>query len=106
MEEALAKIKELKRRFRDIDLSYTGKPYNLDLVHAWEVGGVLDVAEVIVRGALMREESRGSHSRRDFTQRDDKKWLKHTIATITPDGPQFTYKDVVITKWQPEARRY
>ena len=106
MEEALAKVKELKRRFRDIDLSYTGKPYNLDLAHAWEVGGVLDVAEVIVRGALMREESRGSHSRRDFTQRDDEKWLKHTVATATPDGPQFTYKDVVITKWQPEARRY
>jgi succinate dehydrogenase / fumarate reductase flavoprotein subunit len=106
MEEALEKVKELKRRFRDIDLSYTGKPYNLDLAHAWEVGGVLDVAEVIVRGALMREESRGSHSRRDFTQRDDEKWLKHTVAKVTPDGPQFTYKDVVITKWQPEARRY
>jgi len=106
MEEALKKVKELQQRFRNIGLSYYGKKYNLDLAHAWEVGGVLDVAEVIVRGALMREESRGSHYRRDFPTRDDAQWLKHTLATYTPQGPKFFFEDVVITKWQPEARRY
>jgi succinate dehydrogenase / fumarate reductase flavoprotein subunit len=67
---------------------------------------MLDLAEVIAIGALARTESHGSHSRRDYPERDDVRWLKHTLARWSPDGPCLDYRPVTITKWQPEARRY
>ena len=66
----------------------------------------MDISEVIAMGALAREESRGAHARTDFPVRDDEKWLKHTIVRRTEDGPEFSYKPVTITKWQPEERKY
>jgi succinate dehydrogenase / fumarate reductase flavoprotein subunit len=71
-----------------------------------ELEGMLSLAEVIAKGALAREESRGSHSRRDFKERDDATWLKHTMATFTPEGAKLNYSPVTITKYQPEARKY
>ncbi len=106
MEEGLAKIRELKERYRNITVQNKGKQYNIDLVRAIELEGMLDVAEAIVVGALKREESRGAHSRLDFKERDDAKFLKHTIAVYTPKGPEISYTPVKITKHQPEARRY
>jgi succinate dehydrogenase/fumarate reductase flavoprotein subunit len=67
---------------------------------------MLDIAEAIVVGALKREESRGAHSRLDFKERDDERFLKHTIATLTPKGPEIAYTPVKVTKYKPEARRY
>ncbi len=67
---------------------------------------MLEMAEVIVSGAIARSESRGSHYRLDYRERDDENWLKHTIARRTPQGPQLSYRDVVITRWKPEARKY
>jgi len=106
LKAAIETLVELKERYRNLRLSYRGKRYNLDLARAWELGGMLEVAEVIARGALLREESRGSHARTDFTERDDENWLKHTLAYRTDDGPRFDFKEVIITKYQPQARRY
>jgi len=106
MEEALAKIKELKARFKAITIQNKGKVYNVDLVRAQELEGMLDVAEAIIVGALKREESRGAHSRLDFKERDDVNFLRHTVATYSPSGPVITYSPVKITKYKPEARRY
>jgi len=106
MEEALAKIRELKERYQRITIQNKGKVYNVDLVRAQELEGMLDVAEAIVTGALKREESRGAHSRLDFKERDDVNFLKHTVATYSPSGPIITYSPVKITKYKPEARRY
>jgi len=100
------KMLELRERFKKAKLSYTGRKYNLDLCRALELRGMLDVAEAIAAGAVAREESRGSHSRRDFPERLDDPWLKHTVARHSPEGAQLSYKDVTITKWQPEARKY
>jgi len=50
--------------------------------------------------------SKFSPTRRDFTKRDDEKWLKHTLARSTPDGPKLDYKPVRITKWKPVERKY
>lgn len=106
MQSGLEKIRELKQRYRDIHIVDKSWVYNTDLIHALETGFMLDAAEVATAGALAREESRGGHARRDFTQRDDEKWLKHTLATITPDGPRLEYSPVAITMWQPVERKY
>jgi succinate dehydrogenase / fumarate reductase flavoprotein subunit len=67
---------------------------------------MLIVAEVVVAGALARTESRGAHFRRDFPQRDDRNWLKHTLAYMGPDGPRLDYSTVKIVKYQPAERHY
>ncbi len=106
MEEALQKIRELKERYKNITVDSKGKQYNINMIRALELEGMLDVAEAIVVGALKREESRGAHSRLDFKERDDARFLKHTVSTYTAKGPEITYSPVKITKYQPEARRY
>jgi succinate dehydrogenase / fumarate reductase flavoprotein subunit len=106
MTEALVTVRELRVRYRQVGVDAKHRKFNLDLLRTYELGGMLDVAEAIVAGALARQESRGSHSRRDFTRRDDANWMKHTLAEYTPDGARLTYKPVVVTKWQPEERKY
>jgi succinate dehydrogenase / fumarate reductase flavoprotein subunit len=59
-----------------------------------------------VVGGIDRKESRGAHSRQDYTERDDENWLKHVLVTKSEEGPQVSYLPVVITQWQPEERRY
>jgi succinate dehydrogenase / fumarate reductase flavoprotein subunit len=103
---ALSKIKELKQRLPDVRVRDCGRIYNTDLLSALEVVNLLDLAEVIVTGALARTESRGAHSRRDFPKRDDVSWLKHTLAHYTPTGPRIDYIPVAITMWQPVERKY
>jgi succinate dehydrogenase / fumarate reductase flavoprotein subunit len=106
LEAALNKIRELKQRLPDIQVRDRGRVYNTDLLSALEAENLLDLAEVIVTGALARTESRGAHSRRDFPQRDDTNWLKHTLAHYTPTGPRIDYIPVTITMWQPVERKY
>jgi succinate dehydrogenase / fumarate reductase flavoprotein subunit len=106
MEEALVKIKELQARLKRSTVQNKGKVYNVDLIRAYELEGMLDVAEAIIVGALKRQESRGAHSRLDFKERDDVNFLKHTIAEYTPSGPIISYSPVKLGMYKPEARRY
>ena len=106
LNEALEKIKELKQRYQNVGVRDQSKSFNGDLTDVMELGYGLDIAEVIVLGAIAREESRGSHFRNDFPTRDDDKFLQHTMATQTPDGIQLSYKPVTITKWPPKERTY
>ena len=106
MREGIDKIRELKERYANITVHNKGKQYNVDLIRAIELEGMLDVAEAIATGALKREESRGAHSRLDFKERDDDRFLKHTIAVYTSKGPAITYTPVKVTRYKPEARRY
>ncbi|MDY6935108.1 MAG: FAD-binding protein [Spirochaetota bacterium] len=103
---ALNHVRELKKRFKNIRSISKGNVFNYDKTWTLEIKANLDMAEVITLGALKREESRGAHYRRDFEKRDDKKWMKHTVAKCTDDGPKLSYKSVSVTKWQPEERRY
>ena len=105
--EALDKVKELKKRYRQVAIQDKGSCFNRDLLDAIELGYMLDLAEVITLAALTREESRGAHSREDFPKRDDEKWLVHTMFSHSEDdGPQIFFKPVTITKFQPEERKY
>ncbi len=106
LEEALKGIRELEKRFHNIRSISKSRVYNYDKTWTLEIKANLDLAEIITLGALVREESRGGHARTDFPKRDDEKWLKHTIARYTEEGPELSYKPVTITKWQPEERKY
>jgi succinate dehydrogenase / fumarate reductase flavoprotein subunit len=107
MQHALAKVRELKERFKHVRVTDTGKIFNMELMNAWELGNLLDLAEVTTVSALARTESRGGHSREDFPNRDDQNWLKHSLAWVREDGRiDLKYKPVVITKYQPKERTY
>jgi len=106
MEAGLKKIRELKERYKHISLKDKSLRYNTDLVRAIETGFMIDVAEVATLGGLTRTESRGGHARRDYAMRDDENWLKHTMATMTNDGPKLDYSPVDISMWKPVERKY
>ena len=101
MEKALQKIHELRKRYEQIYLEDHGKIFNTELTNALEVGSLIDLAETIVVGAIAREESRGSHYRKEFPQRNDTGWLKHTLVYCTDSGPRLEYAPVTITRFAP-----
>lgn len=89
--EGMAQAVEVVRRLKDefannLSIDDRGKRFNSDLFEAWELGCLLDVAEVTAVSALAREESRGAHSREDFPKRNDEKWMVHTLAYRAEDG--------------------
>jgi succinate dehydrogenase / fumarate reductase flavoprotein subunit len=108
LREADKRIRALKKRFGNIGVRDKSMTYNTNLTNVMEIGFMLDLCEVLVRGAILREESRGGHARRDFPDRDDEKWLKHTLAFMEGDGEdiRFEYKPVTITSWKPVERKY
>ncbi len=108
IQEAIDGLRELKEKYRsDLHIDDRGKVFNYDLLEAWELGSMLDLAEVSAVAALARKESRGAHSREDFPKRNDQEWLKHTLIHRDKDGKiTLTYKPVVITKYQPKERVY
>ena len=106
MKVAIEKIQEWKQRYKQVKVQDTGRIFNTELLNAWELGNMIEVAEVVAECALNRQESRGGHSREDFPNRDDKNWLKHTLAWMKDGKVKIGYKPVVITKHQPKERVY
>ena len=104
--EALSTIREIRDRSLHAPVADKGRVYNSNLFHALELENLVDLAEVMVTGALARQESRGGHARRDFPTRDDDNWLKHTLAFSSDAGPRLDYKPVTITMWKPVERKY
>src|SRR3972149_3093832 len=107
LRHALDAIYDLQDRFTRIGLQDRGSIYNQNLLEAWEVGCLLDVAEATTVAALTRQESRGVHYREDYPRRDDQNWLKHTLLTRTaPREYDIRFKPVVITRFPPKERVY
>ncbi|VVB94893.1 Fumarate reductase (CoM/CoB) subunit A [uncultured archaeon] len=106
LKAALDKIRELKTRYLNVYVRNKGAIFNQELVNALELEGMLDIAETICIGAIERKESRGSHFRLDYPERDDSNWLRHTLVTYTTEGARIDYKPVNITIYEPKRREY
>lgn len=105
----LETVRELRERFQNARVMDTSKRFNTDVLGALETENLLSFSEVIVAGALAREECRGAHYRVDFVGRDDENWLKHTVAHQTPDGsPELSFKtvDIDYDRYPPQERKY
>jgi fumarate reductase flavoprotein subunit len=107
LKEAAGKLKRLQDRFQDLSLDDKSYTFNTELTAALELSYMLDVGQTIVQSALERRESRGSHQRTDYPQRDDERFLAHSLAYRAEDGaPRIEYRPVTITRWPPGKRVY
>jgi succinate dehydrogenase / fumarate reductase flavoprotein subunit len=106
MQEGIARLKELQQRYSQIRLDDKGSCWNTEIIEALELRSLMIVGEIILTSALSRQESRGSHAREDYPNRDDVSFLKHTLAYYSPAGIDIRYKPVVITMFQPQERKY
>jgi succinate dehydrogenase / fumarate reductase flavoprotein subunit len=106
LKKGIEEIRSLKDRYQKVGIFNLKKAFNYELMETIELGHQLDLSEVILLSALHRRESRGAHWREDFPQRADRYYLKHSLAFLTPKGPEVRYKPVKITQFQPEARVY
>ena len=106
LQEACTTLRELRERFDEVAIEDRGHVFNTELIAALELDFMLDAAECIAHSALAREESRGAHSRLDFPQRSDEKFLHHLLAYATPQGPRLEQQAVTITRWPPQERKY
>ena len=111
LKQALSDVQELQRRYRNVAIHDKGERYNTELLEAIELGFLLDLAEVLVVGAIERKESRGGHAREDYQTRDDVNFMRHTMAYrhVGEDGQptvRLDYKPVVVTRYEPMERKY
>ena len=111
LDEALSGVKDLQERFTRAAIDDHTTTFNTDLLDALELGHMLEYSELIVVGALTRQESRGGHARVDFPSRDDERWFKHTLAYRDEDGPRLEYSEVNMQPqyrdpYPPEERKY
>lgn len=106
LREALDGIRETREDYGRAYLPGHCLRYSQAIVNLIEFGYMLDLTEVITLGAWHREETRGSHYRLDFPQRNDEDWLKHTLVSLKDGKPQVGYRDVKITKYKPQERKY
>jgi fumarate reductase flavoprotein subunit len=100
------KMAELKDRFKSVTLDDHSLSFNTELITALELDFMLDIAEAVAHAALARKESRGSHQRTDYPQRDDQQFLAHSLVYRTDGPPRIDYLNVVITRWPPAERKY
>ncbi len=100
-------VQALKERFQKVQIADHSSTFNTELIAALELSSLLDVAETVIQSGLQRKESRGSHQRTDFPERDDNNYLNHSLAYWKDNGiPSVKFKPVTITKWPPGERVY
>ncbi len=97
----------LRERYENVVVEDKGEVFNNDLTQALELGFLLELAECMLAAGIERKESRGAHARPDdYPERDDEKFMKHTIVRWVADQPVLDWKPVTVTKWQPQERTY
>ncbi len=106
LEKTEQKLKELQERYKQVNVSDVSEWMNQPLQFTRQLGNMISIAQAIVKGALLRNESRGSHYKPEFPKRDDKNFLKTTLASYTPEGPVITYEEVDTSLVKPKERKY
>ena len=106
MKQALKDLKALRDEYQKVEIQDKGKVFNSDVLEAWELGCLLETAEVTAVSGLARTESRGAHARDDYTERDDENWLTHTLYHKEGDGYRLDYKPVTLGRYEPKPRVY
>ncbi len=108
LEQCLEKIKELRERYAGVKLGDGADWTNQSLSFTRALGDMLAMADVIARGGLLREESRGSHFRLDFPDRDDSRFLKASVAEFdaATGEARISWKDVQTSLVKPKPRTY
>jgi succinate dehydrogenase / fumarate reductase flavoprotein subunit len=104
--ECLDKVHELRERVARVVVDDKGDRFNTDLTSVLELESMLEAADCLVTSGLAREESRGAHTRLDFPERNDDKWLRHTLSWHDAGDVRLDYKPVTITRYQPQVRSY
>ena len=106
MQAGVGAVAQLRGRVADLRLEDESKVFNTELITALELQNMVEVAETLAVSAAHRKESRGAHTCKDFTTRDDQNYLYHTMAYHEAAGPRLGKKDVVLGHWVPEERKY
>ena len=106
MKEGLSKVRELKKKFDSVYIDNENEKFNTALVRTLELKSMVNTAEVVALGSLEREESRGSHYRRDHPERRDDEYLYHTMVEKTEEGPELYYEDVTLGQFEVKEREY
>jgi succinate dehydrogenase / fumarate reductase flavoprotein subunit len=106
MKEGLLELKKMQKKISQSSISNKNMAVNQALVRFLELEYMLQLAQCVADGALKREESRGSHKRTDYPDRDDEKYLKHTITSLKDAKITVSYKPVSLGIFEPKERVY
>ena len=106
LKTAADEVKQFRERWGNVRVEDKNSVFNTNLTAALELDFLIDIANSVVRSALERTESRGSHYRNDYPKRDDTNFLKHSLVFYEKDKLRVDYLPVTITKWQPAERVY
>ena len=110
LRDALADIRTAREDYEDVYVEDPSRTYNTDVIHAIETRNILDLAEALTMGALTRTEFRGAHWRKEYQERNDDEWLKHTLVEWNDGEPSLYYKPVVLEgeskRYEPKIRSY
>jgi succinate dehydrogenase / fumarate reductase flavoprotein subunit len=106
LSEAVSQICELREEYDAVGMRTPMGPFGAEPLHVLELESLLYLGEVTARGALARRESRGSHFRTDYPERDDANWLKHTVAQLDGQECRLSYTQVDAGLYEPKQRTY
>ena len=103
---AVARMKELRERVGELRVRDKSRYFNTELLGILELGNLVDLAYLTAVSARNRTESRGAHARDDFPDRDDGRWLKHSLAWLHEKEVVVRTRPVDLSRWPPKPRVY